>query len=137
MMVADCGLDRAVAVLTVLVDRRRSLGEDHTPMIAQLHQRLLELIPGGARKTSLTHQAKALVAKFRPLDVAGKTRRCTPPPVTVKNSRRIEHGTTLDRGTAPRIPVRLPAEPLPPAQTLAACISTLGAWGYKSPANMR
>ena len=42
--------DEQVAVLRLLVDRRRSLGEDHTRMIAQLHRLLLELIPGGAKK---------------------------------------------------------------------------------------
>jgi transposase len=39
-----------LAVLRILADRRRSLGEDHTRMISQLHQLLLELIPGGAKK---------------------------------------------------------------------------------------
>ena len=67
--------DEQLAVLRVLVDRRRSLGEDHTRMIAQLHQLLLELIPGGAKKDLSAAQAKALLAKVRPRDVAGKTRR--------------------------------------------------------------
>ena len=39
-----------LAVLRVLVDRRRSLGQDHTRMVSQLHHLLLELIPGGAKK---------------------------------------------------------------------------------------
>ena len=42
--------DQQLAVLRVLADRRRSLGEDHTRMVAQLHHLLLELIPGGAKK---------------------------------------------------------------------------------------
>ncbi len=42
--------DEQLAVLRVLVDRRRSLGEEHTRKIAQLHQLLLELIPGGRRR---------------------------------------------------------------------------------------
>ncbi len=42
--------DEQLAVLRVLVDRRRSLGEDHTRMVSQLHALLLELIPGGAKK---------------------------------------------------------------------------------------
>ena len=42
--------DEQLAVLRILVDRRRSLGEDHTRMVSQLHQLLLELIPGGAKK---------------------------------------------------------------------------------------
>ena len=44
--------DEQLAVLRILVDRRRSLGEDHTRMISQLHQLLLELIPVGRRRTS-------------------------------------------------------------------------------------
>ena len=67
--------DEQLAVLRVLVDRRRSLGEDHTRMISQLHQLLLELIPGGAKKDLSAAQAKALLAKVRPRDAAGKTRR--------------------------------------------------------------
>ncbi|HEX6339426.1 MAG TPA: transposase [Jiangellaceae bacterium] len=42
--------DEQLAVLRILADRRRSLGEDHTRMVSQLHQLLLELIPGGAKK---------------------------------------------------------------------------------------
>ena len=67
--------DQQLAVLRVLVDRRRFLGEDHTRMISQLHQLLLELIPGGAKKNLSAAQAKALLAKVRPRDTAGKTRR--------------------------------------------------------------
>ncbi len=67
--------DEQLAVLRLLVDRRRSLGEDHTRMVPQLHQLLLELIPGGAKKDLSARQAKALLAKVRPRDVVGKTRR--------------------------------------------------------------
>ncbi len=67
--------DEQLAVLRVLVDRRRSLGEDHTRMVSQLHQLLLELIPGGAKKDLSAAQAKALLARVRPRDAAGKTRR--------------------------------------------------------------
>ena len=67
--------DEQLAVLRVLVDRRRSLGEDHTRMVSQLHHLLLELIPGGAKRDLSAAQAKALLAKVRPRDVAGKTRR--------------------------------------------------------------
>src|SRR4029453_2561317 len=56
-------------------DRRRSLGEDHTRMTCQLHQLLLELIPGGAKKDLSAAQAKVLLAKVRPRDGAGKARR--------------------------------------------------------------
>ncbi|MCW2813590.1 MAG: Transposase family protein, partial [Nocardioides sp.] len=64
-----------LAVLRVLVDRRRALGEDHTRMTSQVHHLLLELIPGGAKKDLSAAQAKALLAKVRPRDAAGKTRR--------------------------------------------------------------
>ena len=44
-------------------------------MISQLHHLLLELIPGGAKRDLSAAQAKALLAKVRPRDVTGKTRR--------------------------------------------------------------
>jgi transposase len=44
-------------------------------MTSQLHHLLLELIPGGAKKNLSAAQAKALLAKVRPRDAAGKTRR--------------------------------------------------------------
>ncbi len=58
--------DQQLAVLRVLADRRWTLGEDHTRMVAQLHHLLLELIPGGAKKDLSAAQAKALLAKVRP-----------------------------------------------------------------------
>ncbi|MFZ1176519.1 MAG: IS110 family transposase [Mycobacterium sp.] len=67
--------DEQLAVLRVLVDRRRALGEDHTRMVSQLHHLLLELIPGGAKKDLSAAQAKKLLATVRPRDVAGKARR--------------------------------------------------------------
>ena len=67
--------DEQLAVLRVLVDRRRALGEDHTRMVSQLHHLLLELIPGGAKRDLSAAQAKKLLATVRPRDVAGKTRR--------------------------------------------------------------
>jgi transposase len=67
--------DEDLTVIRVLADRRRSLGEDHTRLVSQLHHLLLELIPGGAKKDLSAAQAKALLAKVRPRDVAGKTRR--------------------------------------------------------------
>ena len=67
--------DQQLAVLRVLADGRRALGEDHTRMVAQLHHLLLELIAGGAKKDLSAAQAKALLAKVRPRDAAGKTRR--------------------------------------------------------------
>lgn len=67
--------DEQLTVLRILADRRRSLGEDHTRMVSQLHQLLLELIPGGAKKSLSAAQAKVLLATVRPRDTAGKARR--------------------------------------------------------------
>ena len=67
--------DEQLEVLRILVDRRRSLGEEHTRKVSQLHQLLLDLIPGGAKKSLSAAQARALLAKVRPRDTAGKTRR--------------------------------------------------------------
>ena len=67
--------DQQPAVLRVLADWRRVLVEDHTRMVAQLHHLLLVLIPGGAKKDLSAAQAKVLLAKVRPRDVAGKVRR--------------------------------------------------------------
>ena len=66
--------DAQLVVLRILADRRRSLGEDHTRMISQPHQLLLELIPGGAKKDLSAAQAKVLLAKVRPRDAAGTAR---------------------------------------------------------------
>jgi transposase len=67
--------DEQLAVLRIVVDRRNSLGEEHNRLICQLHALLLELIPGGAKKQLSVDQARALLAKVRPRDVVGKTRR--------------------------------------------------------------
>ncbi|RHW25874.1 IS110 family transposase [Nocardioides immobilis] len=67
--------DEELEVLRTLVDRRGWLGEEHTRKVAQLHHLLLELIPGGAKKDLSAAQAKKLLAKVRPRDVAGKARR--------------------------------------------------------------
>jgi transposase len=67
--------DEQLVVLRILADRRRSLGEDHTRMISQLHRLLLKLIPGGAPVSLSAAQARALLVKVRPRDAAGKTRR--------------------------------------------------------------
>ncbi len=67
--------DDQLAVLRMLADRRRALGEEHTRKVSQLHALLLELLPGGAKKDLSAAQAKALLAKVRPRDLVGKTRR--------------------------------------------------------------
>jgi transposase len=67
--------DDQLAVLRMLADRRRALGEEHTRKVSQLHALLLELLPGGAKRDLSAAQAKALLAKVRPRDLVGKTRR--------------------------------------------------------------
>lgn len=67
--------DVQLAVLRTLVDRRRSLGQEHTRMVSQLHHLLLELVPGGAKHDLSAAQAKAILATVRPRDAAGKVRR--------------------------------------------------------------
>jgi transposase len=67
--------DQQLAVLRILVDRRRALGEEHTRLVSQLHQLLLELIPGGAKRFLSAAQARVMLAKVRPRDAAGKARR--------------------------------------------------------------
>ena len=51
--------DEQLEVLRMLVDRRRSIGEEHTRKVTQLHALLLELIPGGAKKDLSAAQAKS------------------------------------------------------------------------------
>jgi transposase len=63
--------DEQLAVLRIVADRRRSLGEDHTRMVSQPHQLLLDLIPGGAKKDLSAAQAKALLDEIWPPDAAG------------------------------------------------------------------
>jgi transposase len=67
--------DEQQALLRILADRRRALGQDHTRMISQLHQLLLELIPGGAKKDLSAAQARVLLAGVRPRDLVGKARK--------------------------------------------------------------
>ena len=67
--------DEQLAVLRILVDRRRALGEEHTRKIAQVHTLLLELIPGGAKTSLSAAQARRLLAGIRPKDGAGRARK--------------------------------------------------------------
>ena len=67
--------DEQLEVLRLLADRRRSLGEEHTRKVAQLHALLLELIPGGAKTFLSAAQARRMLASVRPRDVVGRTRK--------------------------------------------------------------
>ncbi|OLT20907.1 IS110 family transposase [Ornithinimicrobium sp. CNJ-824] len=67
--------DEQLEVLRMCVDRRRSLGEEHTRKVCQLHKLLLELIPGGAKTFLSAAQAKELLKRVRPTTAAGKLRK--------------------------------------------------------------
>jgi transposase len=67
--------DEQLEVLQLLVDRRRSIGEEHTRKTSQLHRILLEMLPGGAKRYLSAAQARALLAGIRPRDAVGKTRK--------------------------------------------------------------
>jgi transposase len=84
--------DQQLAVLPILVDRRRSLGDEHTRMVSQLHRLLLELIPGGAKKDLSAAQAKALLTTVRSRDIAGRPVVGWPP-----SSSAISSGSTSAR----------------------------------------
>ncbi|MCE0486544.1 IS110 family RNA-guided transposase [Ornithinimicrobium sediminis] len=62
-------------VLRMCVDRRASLGAEHTRKVCQLHKLLLELIPGGAKRSLSAAQAKELLKKVRPTTPVGKVRK--------------------------------------------------------------
>ena len=68
-------VDDAHVALRLLADRRDDLGVRRTQTVNRLHRLLLELIPGGAKTSLSTGQAKALLAGVRPRDVVGRTRR--------------------------------------------------------------
>lgn len=64
--------DAQTTVLRVLVDRRRSLGEERTRKVNQLHALLLELVPAGAKKYLSGRQARLLLDTLNPTDPAGQ-----------------------------------------------------------------
>ena len=51
------------------------LGRARTETLNRLHQLLLELVPGGAKKFLSAPQARALLTTVRPRDLVGRTRR--------------------------------------------------------------
>ena len=67
--------DEQLELLRMCVDRRASLGREHTRKVCQLHKLLLELIPGGAKRSLSAAQAKELLRKVRPTTTVGKVRK--------------------------------------------------------------
>jgi transposase len=68
-------VDDDLLVMGMLADRREELGRARTQTLNRLHRLLLELIPGGAKPFLSAAQARAMVAKVKPRDLPGKTRR--------------------------------------------------------------
>jgi transposase len=68
-------VDDDLLVMGMLADRRDELGRARTQTINRLHRLLLELFPGGAERFLSAAQARAMVAKIKPRDLPGKTRR--------------------------------------------------------------
>jgi len=67
--------DEQLEMLRLLVDRRRRIGQEHVTKICQLHQLLLELVPGGAKKDLSAAQARKILAGTRPKDEVGRLRK--------------------------------------------------------------
>jgi transposase len=67
--------DDTTVALRLLVERRDQLGRSRTETVNRVHQLLLGLVPGGAKKSLSTAQARALLNTVRPRDLVGRTRR--------------------------------------------------------------
>src|SRR5450755_3162162 len=71
----ELGSDAELMVLRMLCDRRDELSRARAQALNRMHRLFLELLPGGAPVKKSTAQYKALLARVRPRDLAGKTRR--------------------------------------------------------------
>jgi transposase len=68
-------VDDITVALRLLVDRRDELGRARTEVVSRIHQHLLELIPGGAKKFLTRGQASYLLrAAPAPVGVVAQTR---------------------------------------------------------------
>ena len=68
-------VDGELQALRLLTDRREALTRRRVQTVNRLQALLAELLPGQAKKDITPLQAKAMLARVRPRDVAGKTRR--------------------------------------------------------------
>ena len=68
-------VDAELEALRMLADRREELTRSRVQTVNRLQRLLAELLPGQAKRDITTAQAKAMLAKVRPRDIAGKTRR--------------------------------------------------------------
>ena len=67
--------DPELMVLRMLCDRRDEISRARAQALNRMHRLFLELLPGGAPVKKSTEQYKAMLARVRPRDLAGKTRR--------------------------------------------------------------
>ena len=67
--------DPELTVLRLLCDRRDELSRARAQALNRMHRLFLELLPGGAPVKKSTAQYKAMLARVRPRDPAGKMRR--------------------------------------------------------------
>ena len=68
-------VDGELEALRMLTDRREALTRRRVQIVNRLQALLAELLPGQAKKDITALQAKAMLARVRPRDIAGKTRR--------------------------------------------------------------
>jgi transposase len=68
-------VDGELEALRMLTDRREALTRRRVQIVDRLQALLAELLPGHAKRDITTGQAKAMLARVRPRDIAGKTRR--------------------------------------------------------------
>jgi len=68
-------VDGELEALRLLSDRREALTRRRVQTVDRLQALLAELLPGQAKRDITTGQAKAMLARVRPRDIAGKTRR--------------------------------------------------------------
>jgi transposase len=67
--------DGELEALRILIDRRDELSRLRVQTVNRVQRLLAELLPGEGKKDITALQAKAMLAKVRPRDIAGKTRR--------------------------------------------------------------
>lgn len=69
--------DDQIEAIRIRCDRRDALTKQRVQTVDRLHAKLAELLPGQRKKNLTAGQAKELLARVRPRDLAGKTRRAT------------------------------------------------------------
>jgi transposase len=68
-------VDGELEVLRMLTDRREALTRRRVQTVCRVQALLAELFPGQVKRDITALQAKAMLARVRPRDIAGKTRR--------------------------------------------------------------